>query len=332
MGKHARTLEKLRVIFMGTPDFALPSFQAACASEEVIGVVTQPDRPKGRGRTLTPPPIKVAALEKAIAVYQPERLRKDSLFAKTLSKLSPDLIIVVAFGQILPEAILQIPRYPCINVHSSLLPKYRGAAPIQWALVQGDVESGVTTMQMDAGMDTGPILLQRSLAIHQNETAEMLSPRLAELGAELLLETVSALKEGRLEAVAQDDTRATMAPLLKKKDGLIRWEESAQAIYNRWRGLRPWPGTMTFFGQICWKIPALQVGESEGEWGVPGEVLNLSEKGLEVAAGKGYIIIKTLQPEGKRRMTPHAYAVGHHIEKGALLFSDKNKGIKGLSQ
>ncbi len=325
MPKHARTRDKQRVIFMGTPDFALPSLHAICKSEEVIGVVTQPDRPKGRGRTLTPPPIKVAALEKGIAVYQPERLKKDPHFTKTLSDLSPDLIIVVAFGQILPEVILKIPKYPCINVHSSLLPLYRGAAPIQWALVRGDAETGVTTMQMDAGMDTGPILLQQSLQIAPDETADMLSSRLADLGAALLLETVASLKEGKLKAVAQDEAKATMAPLLKKEDGLIRWEGSAQAVYNRWRGLMPWPGTMTFFGSDRWKIASLQVGDAEGEWGGPGEVLKLSEKGLEVAAGRGYILIKGLQPEGKRKMTPREYAVGHHIDKGAFLSSSRKE-------
>ncbi|HIE66090.1 MAG: methionyl-tRNA formyltransferase [Nitrospira sp.] len=308
---------------MGTPDFALPSFEAICESENVIGVVTQPDRPKGRKQTLTPPPIKVASLEKGVPVYQPERLKKDPLFTKILSELSPDLIIVVAFGQILPETILQIPKYPCINVHSSLLPKYRGAAPIQWALVQGEVETGVTTMQMDKGMDTGPILLQRSVQIDSDETAEFLSARLAELGAELLLETVASLKEGKLKVIPQDDARATKAPLLKKEDGLIRWEESAQAVYNRWRGLSPWPGTVTFFGGDRWKIPALEMGKAEGKWGVPGEVLKLSEKGLEVAAGRGYILIKRLQPEGKRKMTPHEYAVGHHMNKGAFLVSTR---------
>lgn len=323
MPKNARTLDKRRVIFMGTPAFALPSFQAICESEDVIAVVTQPDRPKGRSRTLTPPPIKVAALEKGLPVYQPERLKKDPLFTLTLSELSPDLIIVVAFGQILPEGVLEIPSLGCINLHSSLLPKHRGAAPIQWALIHGEEETGVTTMQMDAGMDTGPILKQRSVRINPDETAETLSPRLADLGAALLLETVASLKDGVLKAIPQDGSMATMAPLLKKEDGLIRWEESAQAVYNRWRGLTPWPGTMTFFGRERWKIPSLQVGEPEGRWGMPGEVLKLSEKGLEVAAGRGYILIKGLQPEGKRKMTPHEYAVGHRIEKGSFLLSTR---------
>jgi len=321
MPENVRGLDKQRVVFMGTPDFALPSFQAICESENVIGVVTQPDRPKGRKQILTPPPIKEAALEKGLPVYQPERLKKEPRFTQALAELSPDLIIVVAFGQILPEAILQIPKYPCINVHSSLLPKYRGAAPIQWAIVQGEAETGVTTMQMDKGMDTGPILLQRSLQIGSDETAGSLSSRLAELGAALLIETVTSLKDGVLKAVPQDGKNATKAPLLKKEDGLIRWGESAQAIYNRWRGLWSWPGTMTFFEHDRWKIPALEVGKAEGNCGRPGQVLNLSEKGLEVAAGRGYILIKGLQPEGKRKMTPHEYAVGHHINKGAFLLS-----------
>ncbi|MBI3802419.1 MAG: methionyl-tRNA formyltransferase [Nitrospirae bacterium] len=311
--------KRLRAIFMGTPAFALPSFQALADSEEVIAVVTQPDRPKGRGEVLTPPPIKVAAAQRSIPVFQPERIRKDPGFIQTLAQLSPDLIVVVAFGQILPESVLKIPPFGCINVHGSLLPKYRGAAPIQWALIRGERESGITTMQMDAGMDTGAMLLRRAVPIDPEETAETLAPRLSEAGAALLMETLGRLKAGTLTPMAQDDSQATLAPLLKKEDGLIRWEESAEAIFNRARGVAPWPGSATFYEKERWKIIRLRIGSRDGTWGTPGEILRLSDKGLEVAAGMGYILIDQLQPEGGRKMTVHEYAAGHPIQERSVL-------------
>lgn len=311
--------KRLRALFMGTPDFALPSFEALAESEEILAVVTQPDRPKGRGEVLTPPPIKLAALKRSLPVLQPERIRKDPAFIQHLSELAPDLIVVVAFGQILPESVLKIPRLGCINVHASLLPKYRGAAPIQWAIIRGEQETGVTTMQMDVGMDTGPMLLRHSVPIAPDETAATLAPRLAKLGASVLIDTLSLLKEGALTPVAQDPSDATLAPLLKKEDGLIRWEESAEAIFNRARGVEPWPGTTTFYQGKRWKIIRLQIGSREGSGGQPGEILRLSEKGLEVAAGMGYILINELQPEGGRRMTAQEYAAGHPIQERTVL-------------
>lgn len=310
---------KLRVVFMGTPDFAGASFKALVSTEKLIAAVTQPDRPKGRKGVLTPPPIKTEALCLGIPVFQPEHLKKSPELTETLLALKPDLIVVVAFGQILPESILQIPKYGCINVHASLLPKYRGAGPIQWAIIQGETETGVTTMQMDAGMDTGPMLLKRSVRIAPDETAQALSLRLAEVGASLLLETLSALKAGTVFPQAQDSTKATLAPLLKKEDGLVCWEVPAPVIYNRWRGLFPWPGSTVFYQNERWKITALRIGEKPHRTGLPGEILGLSEKGLEIAAGEGYIVIKGLRPEGKKAMTPLEYAVGHRIETGAVL-------------
>lgn len=304
---------------MGTPDFALPSFQAMAASEEVIAVVTQPDRPKGRKGVFTPPPIKTAARAMGIPVFQPERLKKSEALIEQLKAFKPDLIVVVAFGQILPESVLNIPKAGCINVHASLLPKYRGAAPIQWAIIRGETETGVTTMKMDVGMDTGPILLKRVLKIAPDETAESLSPKLAGLGAGLLLETLSELKADRLIAKPQDDTQATLAPLLKKEEGWVRWEEDPADIYNRWRGLYPWPGAATCYKQARWKITAMAVGDEQGRAGQPGELLALSQEGLEVAAREGYILIKGLQPEGKREMTPLEYAAGHALEVGTRL-------------
>lgn len=316
---HAPNPKRLRAVFMGTPAFALPSFEALADSEAVITVVTQPDRPKGRGEIVTPPPIKLAAQKRSIPVFQPERIRKDPVFIQQLEHLSPDLIVVVAFGQILPESVLKIPRFGCINVHASLLPKYRGAAPIQWAIIRGERETGVTTMQMDAGMDTGPILLLRALPIEPNETSVDLAARLARLGAEALVETLSLLKAGKLIPTQQDGSQATLAPLLKKEDGLIRWEESAEAIFNRARGVEPWPGTTTFYQGKRWKITKLRIGSPEGRWGQAGEIIRLSEKGLEVAAGMGYILINELQPEGGRRMTAQEYAAGHPIQERTVL-------------
>ncbi|MFY9268345.1 MAG: methionyl-tRNA formyltransferase [Candidatus Manganitrophaceae bacterium] len=311
----------LRIVFMGTPSFALPSFEALAASDEIITVVTQPDRPKGRGEILTPPPIKVAALQRAIPLLQPERIRKDPAFIEHLISLAPDLAVVVAFGQILPESVLKIPRFGCINLHGSLLPKYRGAAPIQWALIEGEKETGVTTIQMDAGMDTGPILLKQSVSIEPDETAGQLAGRMAEVGASLLEETLSFLKAGKLNPMPQDHSKATLAPLLKKEDGYIRWEEGAEAIVNRDRGVTPWPGTTTFYEGKRWKINALRIGSRDGKWGAPGEIVRLSERGLEVAAGIGYILINEMQPEGGRRMSVQAYAAGHPIQERSVLGS-----------
>lgn len=313
------SMKRLRVVFMGTPIFALSSFEALAEAEEVIAVVTQPDRAQGRGLAVSLSPIKTAALERGLPVYQPERIRKEPGFVEMLKGLAPDLIVVVAFGQILPETVLKIPPLGCINVHASLLPKYRGAAPIQWALIRGEKESGVTTMQMDPGMDTGPILLQASIPVGPAETAGSLSDRLAQIGAELLIETLSKLKEGKVTPIPQDSAKAILAPLLKKEDGEIRWEETPQSIFNRWRGLTPWPGTTTYYEGERWKLISIQIGKGEGRRGSPGEIVGLSEKGLEVAAGMGYIIIDRLQPEGGRVMTPREYAAGHPIRTGSVL-------------
>ncbi|MFQ5598472.1 MAG: methionyl-tRNA formyltransferase [Nitrospiria bacterium] len=311
--------DSLRLVFMGTPDFAVPSFYALAESETLAGVVTQPDRPKGRKGILTPPPIKTAASERQIPILQPERLKKSSEVAAFLADLNLHLIVVVAFGQILPENILKIPRYGCINVHASLLPKYRGAGPIQWAIINGETHTGITTMLMDAGMDTGPILLQEAIPIGPDETAASLSSRLSKAGAGLLLKTIGALKEGTLLPKPQDDVLASHAPLLKKEAGWVDWGETAPSIYNRWRALLPWPGLTTVYKQARWKLVSLEVGAGTGHYGKPGEIFRRSEHGLEVAAGHGYIIIKALQPEGKREMTPSEYAAGHRIDAGSIL-------------
>ncbi len=304
-------MKRLRAVFMGTPAFSLPSFESCVHALDVVAVVTQPDRPRGRGLTLMPPPIKAAAIARSVPVYQPERIRRDETFRQCLSELAPDIIIVVAFGQILPESILRIPRFGCVNVHASLLPALRGAAPIPWAIIRGETETGVTTMQMDVGMDTGPILLQRKTAIYPHETAGELAQRLSTIGASLLEETLRQLGSRSLPQTPQDASIATVAPPLHKEDGIIRWNDTAVNIYNRFRGVTPWPGAMTYYGMERWKIPALTVGRVDGEWGAPGEVLKLSDHGLDVATGEGYTTIRLLQTDGGKVMTPAAYAAGH---------------------
>lgn len=306
---------------MGTPGFALCSFHSIATTENLIALVTQPDRPKGRKRILTFSPVKEAAVDLEIPIYQPECLRKSSEVIKALSVFQPDVIVVVAFGQILPESVLKIPKYGCINVHASLLPKYRGAGPIQWALIRGETEIGVTTMLMDAGMDTGPMLLKKSVPVDPGETAADLSPRLAEAGAELLIKTLKQLKAGKLKALPQNDAETSMAPLIKKEDGLVVWQMTALEIFNRWRGLYPWPGLTTYYKNTRWKMTAITLGAAKGRFGVPGEILRFSSEGLEISAGEGYVLLKTLQVDGKRIMSPKAYAAGHSIAIGTILQS-----------
>ena len=244
----------MRIVFMGTPEFAVPSLEAILRSDDqVVGVVTQPDRPKGRGQQLVPPPVKLVAERAGIPILQPLKIRTPE-FLQTLSAWQPDLIAVAAYGRILHTPILRLPPMGCVNVHGSLLPKYRGAAPVQWAVINGETETGITTMLMDEGMDTGAMLLQEKLEILAEDTAGTLAPRLAELGGCLLLDTLARLKAGTLTPKKQDDRQATLAPILKKEDGLIDWTMSATSLANRVRGLSPWPGAFTFFGEERWNI------------------------------------------------------------------------------
>ncbi len=309
----------LRMVFMGTPEFALPSFEAVATSHDVLAVVTQPDRPSGRGGRLAPPPIKTVALLRHLPVFQPERIRKDPAFLETLQQLAPDLIVVVAFGQILPPSVLSIPRLGCVNLHASLLPAYRGAAPIQWSIIRGETTTGVTTMLMDVGMDTGPILLKQETPIAPDETAVSVAKRLAQIGAPLLLETLDRLSAGTLLPVPQENESATAAPPLSKEDGLVRWGDAAREIFNRWRGTLPWPGTTTFHDGLRWKIPLMEIGSEADRTGAPGEILGICNGGLEVATGAGYIRVKEIQPEGGRRMTVAEYAAGHVVRPHTFL-------------
>jgi methionyl-tRNA formyltransferase len=310
-------------LFMGTPRFAVASLEAiANTGEKLIGVVTQPDRPKGRGELIASSPVKDWAVAQDIPVYQPAKVR-DLEFLKQLRDLSPDLIVVVAFGQILPKTLLEIPRNGCVNVHASLLPRYRGAAPINWAIIRGERETGVTTMQMDEGMDTGPILLQERLPIESDETAESLAGRLQVTGARLLVRTIAELKAGRLKPKPQDSSQATMAPLLKKEDGLILWDQPAEAIVNLVRGLIPWPGAYTYYGPQLWRLLKVSALGPLLKHATPGEILEVKKDEVLVATADRIIRIEELQPENKRRMKTREYLAGHDLKAGTILSNEK---------
>lgn len=308
----------MRIVFMGTPDFAVPSLEALLKSDDpIVGIVTQPDRPKGRGQRLFPSPVKVVAQREGIPLLQPMKM-KDPSFMTELSAWKPDVIVVAAFGRILPPSILSLPPGGCINVHGSLLPKYRGAGPLQWALINGETETGITTMLMDEGMDTGAMLLQEAITIGSEDTAGTLSPRLADLGGHLLLETLTRLKAGTLTPRAQDHDKATLAPLLKKEDGIINWTMPATSIANRIRGLTPWPGAYTFSKMNRWTISRASVLD-EATTLDPGQITALAKDAIHVATGVGVLAIRELQPANGRRMPAAQYLAGHPLQIGMQL-------------
>jgi len=309
----------MRIAFMGTPDFAAASLEALLKSDDsVVGIVTQPDRPKGRGQILTPSPVKLLAQREKIPLLQPLKM-KDPEFLQALASWKPDLIAVAAFGRILPLVILSLPSRGCINVHGSLLPKYRGAGPIQWAIINGETETGITTMLMDEGMDTGAILLQERIPITTDDTAGSLSPRLAELGGRLLIETIVRLKAGTLLPQPQDSSEATLAPLLKKEDGIIDWALPATVLANRVRGLSPWPGAYTTVaGGDRWTIwRALALPNSVTS--PPGVIVAITNDAIHVATGEGVLAVMELQPANSRRMAVSQYLAGHPILVGFQL-------------
>lgn len=309
----------MRLVFMGTPDFAVASLEALLQSDDsVVGVVTQPDRPKGRGQILTPSPVKLLAQREKIPLLQPLKM-KDPEFLQTLAGWKPDLIAVTAFGRILPPAILSLPPRGCINVHGSLLPKYRGAGPIQWAIINGERETGITTMLMDEGMDTGAMFLQEAIPITGDDTASTLSPRLAELGGRLLVETIARLKVGTLVSKPQDSSQATMAPLLKKEDGIIDWALPATVLANRVRGLAPWPGASTAVpGGDRWTIWRAQAIPGPATR-PPGAVVAVTNEAIHVVTGEGVLAVMELQPANSRRMAVSQYLAGHPIAVGLQL-------------
>ena len=309
----------MRILFMGTPDFAVPCLDALLrAGHELVGVVTQPDKPVGRKKILTPPPVKAFALEHELTVFQPETLKNES-FLEPLRELNPERIVVVAYGKILPVYILDFPRYGCINVHGSILPRWRGAAPIQWSVIAGDREAGVTTMQMDRGLDTGDMLLVRKTPIGERETAGELFDRLSGMGAELLLETLAQLEAGTLSPAPQDDAQSCYASMLDKQMAVIDWTRSMREIDCLVRGLNPWPIALTTLDGAPVKVYAAEAAKGQG---TPGEVLAADTKnGLIVACGDGAIRICELQMVGGKRMDARDYLRGHAIPVGALFAS-----------
>jgi len=302
---------ELNTVFMGTPEFAVGTLQGLLeAGVNLIGVYTQPDRPKGRGKKLTPPPVKELAQSHGIPVFQPLKLRAPEAVAE-LQGLAPDLIVVVAYGQILPPSVLDIPRFGCINVHASLLPKYRGAAPINKAIIDGETITGITTMLMDAGLDTGDMLLKKSLEIGPDETAGELHDRLAILGRQTMEETLQLLLAGALQPEKQKDDESTYAPMMKKEDGLIDWSLPAQEVHDRVRGLAPWPGAYTTLDGEVLKLARTEVVEGAGAAGI---VLAAGPNGVEVACGDGVIRIGALQLPGKKMLPAAEFLRGHALQ------------------
>jgi len=304
-----------RAIFFGTPDFAVPCLSALLEVAEVVTVVTQPDRPAGRGMRLRPPPVKELAEEKGVPVLQPRKV-KTAAFAASLRELGADVALVVAYGRILPRAVLDAPRLGCVNVHASLLPRLRGAAPINWAIARGEVETGVCLMQMDEGMDTGPVLCCERTPIGPEETAGDLSARLAALGGELVRGELPRFLSGELTPRPQDEARATLAPMLDKAQGRIDWTLPAQAVHDHVRGMSPWPGAWSCVQGARVKVHRTHLVESGGGGLVPGVLLRADRHGIEVACGEGAVAIDELQLEGRRRVTAGQFRSGQGWPEG----------------
>lgn len=304
---------------MGSPEMAVPSLKTLLESEDqVVGVVSQPDKPAGRGMTLLSPPVATLAKEKKIPLFQPETIKNNPDFLKTLKELAPDLIVIVAYGKILPKEILNLPPKKCINVHFSLLPKYRGAAPVQRALINDESETGVTTFYLVEKVDAGPLLLQKRVPIEPEDNAEILGHRLAVTGAKLLIETIEALKAEELDPAPQNERLATMAPPLNKEDGKIDWTRKGKAIVSQIRGMTPWPGAFTFLNGKLFKIHSAELIPGK-KAAAPGEVILTGPLGLEVACGQGVLLLKEIQLEGKKKMDASEFLKGHPIEAGQKL-------------
>lgn len=313
-----------KIIFMGTPDFAVPSLMALLESEyEVVAVVTQPDRPSGRGKKLTPSPVKVVAEKAGLKVLQPQTLKADGAVAE-LAALAPELIVVAAFGQILRKNVLTLPPYGCINVHASLLPRWRGAAPVAAAIRAGDAETGVTIMLMDEGLDTGPVLARRAIPITPAHNRASLTSDLANLGAALLVETLPAWLAGEIPPQPQDDALATLAPRLKKEEGMIDWRRPAAEIERQVRAFYPWPGTFTFGPRGQFKVLAVEVAADLGRAGQlePGTIFK-HQRGIYVATGQGALRLVTVQPAGKKEMAAEAMLNGQPELLGARLENEE---------
>jgi len=309
----------MKLVFCGTPLFAVPSLERlATAGFALQLVVTQPDRPQGRGMELTASPVKQAALKLGLPILQPEKIKKNEEFQARLTNLRPDAIIVVGYGRIIPPWMLELPPYGNINVHASLLPKYRGAAPIQWAIANGEKSSGVTTMLLNEGLDTGHILLQKEMEIRYEDTAVTFAPRLAELGADLIVETLRGLQAKQITPVSQDDSKATLAPILKKEDGLVDFSRRAEEIHNRLRGFQPWPGAYAQFRGKNLKFVSSRPEEVLAKLS-PGE-LRVGDEKLFIGCGGGTVLeLLQVQPEGKKIMTAREFINGYRPAAGERL-------------
>lgn len=316
-------MHPLRLVFMGTPDFAVPSLQALLEGEDkVVGVIAQPDQPAGRGMALRAPPVKVLAEAHHLPVFQPPKLRTLDVLEQ-LQAWQPDLIVVAAYGKILPATILTLPPYGCINVHASLLPKYRGAAPIQWAIAYGETETGITIMRISERLDAGDILLQKAIPIADNDTGGTLHDKLAVLGAQALRESLTLLKQGKLIAQPQNEAEATYAPLIKKEDGRIDWSKEAVTIERRIRAFNPWPSAYTTLHGQLFKIFVAQVVEmgekGEASQPFPGTVTAVTMESLTVATGAGFLTLNEVQLAGKKRLPVREFLKGYHLTPGLVL-------------
>ncbi|MCD6490025.1 MAG: methionyl-tRNA formyltransferase [Thermodesulfobacterium sp.] len=309
-------MNKYRIIFFGTPEFAIPPLEGLYEKEDLIAVVTQTDKPKGRGLKPSPSPVKKWALSKGIKVLGPLKL-KDPQFIETIKNLLPDLIVVCAYGKILPKEILRIPKYGCWNIHASLLPKYRGASPINWAILEGEKETGITIMIMDEGLDTGSILLQKKITILEDDTAITLSQKLAQLGKEAIIEAIELHKKGALKPIPQPEEGVSYAPILKKEDGFFTFEEPAKLIERKIKAFLPWPTAFTYYKNKLLKVflaKAIPLEHKEK----PGTILDINKDGVLVATSEGAILLKEVQMEGKRKISAYEFAYGQRLKKGAL--------------
>lgn len=314
----------MKVVYMGTPDFAVPPLRALVkAGYEVVGVVTQPDKPKGRSKTLLPPPVKEEALKYNIPVYQPLKVREPE-FMETLKNLAPDVIVVAAFGQIIPKAILDLPEFGCLNIHASLLPKYRGAAPIQQAVINGDKEAGVTIMKMGTGLDTGDMISRASVLLAEDETGGSLFDRLSELGAELLVKTLPSVFDGTAVYEPQPEESPTpYAGMITKQMGLLDFQKDAETLERLICGLNPWPSAYTYLNGKTLKIWKAAVEKSGSEPENPGTIIKADKDGIHVVCGQDILILQEVQLEGKKRMDAAAFLRGCHVESGTMLLDHK---------
>ena len=314
----------MKTVFMGTPDFAVPPLHALIeAGYEVAAVVTQPDKPKGRGKTLLPTPVKEEALMHEIPVYQPQRVRNNQEFLETLKEIAPDIIIVAAFGQIIPKEVLELPKYGCINIHASLLPKYRGAAPIQQAVIDGEKESGVTIMQMGEGLDTGDMISKIIIPLAPEETGGSLFGKLAQAGAELLIKTLPSIEQGTAVREKQPEESPTpYAAMITKQMGLMDFNKSAEVLERLVRGMNPWPSAYTFINGKTLKVWKCRVSDEKTD-AAPGTIFLTDKEGIHTACGTGTLVLTEVQLEGKKRMEAEAFLRGYHIENGTCFADHK---------